>query len=221
VKRIIFIPGFGEEASIFDKIQPAIAGEKLFIDNWVLLEELPEKGLTVITYAKFLIDRFDIKKDDVIVGHSMGGWVAYFIKQLVGSATIQISSCTDLRKVIKPVPSNQLTYWLAKRGFGFNNVVLHILVWLYYKNKPSKEMFITIFNRLKTGDKTTVAKQLMVIFNEVKQDKSVSPDLRIHAKKDHIIRPPDQPYHVVPGDHFALYTYPAAVAKPIADFLNR
>jgi hypothetical protein len=38
--RIFFIPGFGEEGFIFDKIQTNIPGEKVFIDNWALLKEL-------------------------------------------------------------------------------------------------------------------------------------------------------------------------------------
>lgn len=42
--RIFFIPGFGEEVSIFDKIQPFIPGEKVFIDNWTLLAYVPEKN---------------------------------------------------------------------------------------------------------------------------------------------------------------------------------
>ena len=69
--RIFFIPGFGEEVFIFDKIQSFIPGEKVFIENWTLLKEIPGKGLTVLVYAKYLADYYKIKKDDVVIGHSM------------------------------------------------------------------------------------------------------------------------------------------------------
>ena len=60
----------------------------------------------------------------------------------------------------------------------------------------------------------------MVIFNPLKEPITVMPDLRIHAKGDHIIKPPDEPYVLVPGDHFSLYTYPETVYRPIVDFIS-
>lgn len=219
--RIFFIPGFGEEVSIFNKIQSFIPGEKVFIDNWTLLAYVPEKKLTVLVYAEYLTERFRIKKEDVVIGHSMGGWIALYIKHLVGCRVIQIASWTDSRKVIKVPIERHLSYWLAKRGCGFHPVILHILVWLNYKNKRSREIFISIFERLRRGNKEIAAKQLMVIFNPVKETAAVTPDLRIHAKADRIIRYPDQAFHEVPGDHFTLFTYPDTVYKPIVDFLKQ
>lgn len=171
-------------------------------------------------YAEYLTQRFRIKKEDVVIGHSMGGWIALYIKHLMGCRIIQIASWTDSRKVIKVPIERHLRYWIAKRGWGFHPVILHILVWLNYKNKPSVEIFISIFERLRRGNKEITAKQLMVIFNPVKETLTVTPDLRIHAKADRIIKYPDQPFHEVPGDHFTLFTYPATVYKPIVDFLK-
>lgn len=112
-------------------------------------------------------------------------------------------------------------YWLIKRGFGFNFLVLNILVLLDYKNKPSREIFISIFERLRRGNKEIVAKQLMIIFNPVKESITTSPDFRIHLKSDHLIKFPDQAFYEVAGDHFTLYTYPETVYKPIVEFLKR
>ncbi len=81
--RIFFIPGLGEEILIFDKIKPFIEGEKIFIDNWTLLGEVPEKEITVLIYAEYLIKQFQITGNDVVVGHSLGGWVAMHIKHLI------------------------------------------------------------------------------------------------------------------------------------------
>lgn len=219
--RILFIPGFGEEVSIFDKIQPFLPGEKVFIDNWALLEEVPEKGLTVVVYAKYLVERFNIKKEDIITGHSMGGWIAWHIKHLAGCRIIQIASWTDSRKLVKVPIEPPLLYWLVKRGFGFNLLALRILVLLHYQKKPSKEIFITIFERLRRGNKEIAAKQLIIILNPVKEPITISVDCRIHAKADRIVKYPDQPFHAVPGDHFTLYTYPETVYKPIVEFLKQ
>lgn len=90
--RLIFIPGFGEDPSIFDRIHPHVKGEKIFLNNWVLLGDHPRSELNALLYARELADRFDIKRDDVIIGHSMGGWIAYHIKHLVRCPIIQIGS---------------------------------------------------------------------------------------------------------------------------------
>jgi hypothetical protein len=218
--RIFFIPGLGEEISIFDKIKPFIPGEKVFIENWTLLAYVPEKDITVLTYAKYLTERFQIKKEDILIGHSMGGWIVLGIKQIVGCRIIQIASWTDPRKIIKVPIERHLMYWLAKRGIGFNHLFLHIIVWLRFKNNPSREIFTKVFERMRTGNKEIVAKQLMVIFNPVKAF-TVTPDLRIHAMGDFIVKYPDEDFHPVPGDHFTLYTYPETVYKPIIKFLEQ
>ena len=170
-------------------------------------------------YAGYLINRFQIKKEDLVIGHSMGGWIALHVKQRVSCRIVQIASWTDSRKVIKVPLERHLMFWLAKKGFGFNRFVLGLLVCLYYRNKPSCKIFVAIFERIRKGDKTIVAKQLMIIFNPVEKTFPVAVNFRIHAKKDCIVKPPDQQFRVVPGDHFSLYTYPETVYKPIAEFL--
>ena len=213
--RFVFIPGLGEEVSIFEKLHPLLKGEKIFVENWELLREVPGEGLSAYSYAEFLIERFGINRNDVIIGHSMGGWIALQIKQIIGCLIIQISSMTNLKKVPFYSFPNQGKYKLAKLGWGFNELSLQVLLALYYKGKPSEKVFKSIFERLRVGNKEIVAKQLMVVFNPIPKPTTVSPNLRIHAKQDHIVRPPDELYYQVPGDHFALWTYPKHVANPI------
>ncbi|HEX8461950.1 MAG TPA: alpha/beta hydrolase, partial [Segetibacter sp.] len=184
--RIFFIPGLCEEIWIFDKIQSHIPGEKVFIENWILLNEVAKSNLTVLEYAIFLVNKYDIKQEDVVIGHSMGGWIALQIKQLVSCRVIQISSWTNGKKVVTIPLNRRLMFWMAERGIGFYPIARDILVWLHYKNKPSRSVFTAIFNRMRFGNKQNVAKQLMVIFNTLKEPISVMPDLRIHAKGDHI-----------------------------------
>ncbi|MDQ6813210.1 MAG: alpha/beta hydrolase [Bacteroidota bacterium] len=217
--RIFFIPGLGEEISIFDKILPFIDGEKVFIDNWTLLTEVAEEDLTVMVYASYLIKKFSITVSDVVIGHSLGGWVALHIKHLANCPIVQIASWTDMKKVSIPV-NRHLLYWSARRGIGLNNFVLNILVLLKYRHARSRDIFITIFKRLMTGDKTTLVKQLKVIYNPLKEHVAVIPNLRIHSKTDHIVGPPDEAFEKVPGDHFTLYTHPETVYPLIQKFLN-
>ncbi|MCW3081635.1 alpha/beta hydrolase [Segetibacter sp.] len=218
--RIFFIPGLGEEIFIFDKIQSSIPGEKIFIDNWSLLTELPEKDLTALVYAKHITEKFQISKEDVVIGHSLGAWVALWVKELSRCRIVQIAGWTDIKKVIKVSPSLSLLYLIAKNGWGLNKLV-RVLLSLLYSKEASKAVLLSIFDKLKQADKTTVAKQLMVVYNPISHAPSTNPDLRIHSKKDFIVRPPDEGYAVMKGDHFGLYTFPDTVYKPIVDFLAR
>ncbi|GEO07850.1 alpha/beta hydrolase [Segetibacter aerophilus] len=218
--RVFFIPGLGEEKFIFDKIENVIAGEKIFLDNWTLLSEVPEKDLTTLVYATHLVKRFGIKAEDVVIGHSLGAWVALWIKEVVGCKIVQIAGWTDRKKVIKVLPNLNLLYWFAKKGWGFNRFVRFLLSLLYYK-QPSKHVLLTIFDKLERSDKSIVAKQLMVVYNPISQPPSVIPDLRIHSKTDIIVNAPDEPFAIMKGDHFGLYTFPDSVYTPIKQFLKQ
>jgi hypothetical protein len=218
--RTIFIPGFGEDPTIFEKLHPLVAGEKIFIDHWQLLLQVPSKNLNVDRYADFLISRFAITNKDVLIGHSMGGWIALIVKQKVHCSIVQVASWTDQKKVFSlPVPK-ALIYLIAKSGLVFNGLVREIIILLYYSNKPSKPIFKSIFKALETGDKRIINKQLKVIVNDVSTQITVEPDVRIHAVDDPIIDHPAEPFIKVPGDHFSLYTHPEKVAKPINELLS-
>jgi hypothetical protein len=219
--RLLFIPGFGEDPSIFDKIQPHLPGEKVFLDFWVLLGDRPRPELNALLFAKELVEQYDITKEDVVIGHSTGGWVAYHIKHLVNCPIIQIASWTDMHKVVSPVKSQRLIYWSVSRGLYFNTLVLHYVVRKKYRGKPSVEVFRSVFKRLSREDKYKVINQMRLIFNPVYVKIEVQPDLCIHARADSIIRFPDHDVVEVPGDHFCLYTHPDKVYQPIVAFLKQ
>jgi pimeloyl-ACP methyl ester carboxylesterase len=219
MKRLIFIPGLGEEAFIFDKIHPRLPGEKVIVDNWALIDGDSRPALTARVYARELADRYAITSQDVVIGHSMGGWIALHLKQLTGCRIVQIASWTDQRKVNRPVENLKLIYWLVEWGLYFNRWVLRRMIRKYYRNKPSEAIFSTVFRRLMQGSREGAANQLRLIFNPVAEPLQVAPDLRIHARGDHLVRFPDEAFLEVPGDHFTLYTQPEAVYGPVAAFL--
>lgn len=219
-RRLIFIPGFGENETIFAKIHPSLPGEKVFLNKWELLANHPRPRLTVLQFAQELVRQFGITREDVLIGHSTGGWIAYHLKHLVQCPIVQIASWTDGRKVVQPIANRQVIYWFVRRGLYFNPLVKHLLIWRNYCNKPSRQIFSQVFDDLIKGDKDNVVNQLRLIYNPVREAISVAPDLRIHARADSIISYPDQPFHEVPGDHFSLYTHPEQVWRPIAGLLQ-
>ncbi|WP_242692256.1 alpha/beta fold hydrolase [Aridibaculum aurantiacum] len=218
--RVIYIPGFGEEPSMFDKIHPHIAGEKIFVDNWKLLADVTGEGFSATVYAQYLVALFHITNADVVIGHSLGGWVAINIKQLTGCRVVQIGSWTDVRRVM-PLPINpKIIYAFTRSGLVFNKLTQMMMVKLHYKNQPSKPVFEEVFSNLRTRSKELVVKQLKLIFNPLHLPVTVSPELRIHAKADHIVAYPRTDFVEVPGDHFTLVTHPQPVYNAINDLLQ-
>ena len=218
--RLIFIAGFGEDEFIFDKIRPHLPGEHLCLSLWKELPDIPVRELTVVSFARQLVDRNSITAGDIILGHSTGGWVALHIKQLVGASVIQLSSWTDRSHLVTPVSGRQLIFFAVKSGLYFNRFTLQLAVRRSYRGKPSQEVFKQVFRRLMEGNKANVVNQLRLIFNPFPERITALPDLRIHARADPVVRFPKQGAYEVPGDHFSLYTYPDHVVRPIIQFLN-
>ena len=216
--RLIFIPGFGETKHIFSQIAPHLPGEHLFIENQDLLGSKPTPSITSIGYAQQLIEHHNITRQDYVIGHSMGGWVAYAIKHLVGCPIIQIASWTDPKKVVRPVRKPEIIYWLVRNGLYLNRFNKKLLLRLY-RNKPSAQIFSEVFQHLIDSPPEYVVNQLRVILNPNESEITVQPDVVIHSKVDSIIRFPDGKVNTVPGDHFNLFTYPAEVLAVIMPFL--
>ncbi len=219
--RIFFIHGFGEDEAIFDKITPKIGGEHIFLNAWTLLGDEPRPDMNVLDFAKEIIEKYEISEKDVIIGHSMGGWIAYHIKHIIGSPIVQIASWTHPDRVILPISNKRFIYWAVRKGLFFNGFQKWVYTTLGYNNKPSKAVFSGIFDKLIEGNRDNVINQLRLILTPVPEAVTVTPDLRIHARKDIVIRPPREPFHEVSGDHFTLHTSPEEVYEPIVAFLNQ
>lgn len=219
--RIFFIPGFGEKPNAFDKIAPHIAGDKVFIDCWEEIGDTPRKDINVLKLANELVNKYSITPDDVIIGHSMGGWIAYHTKHVTGCRIIQVASWTKPDRVITPIQNRKIIYWFMRSGLALNRLSLRFMVWKFYRHKPSKDIFAETFGSLVFGNKGNVVNQMRVILEPVTETITVQPDLRIHAKRDNIIRyPKGEECCTVSGDHFTLVTHPEEVYGPINDFLT-
>jgi pimeloyl-ACP methyl ester carboxylesterase len=219
--RLLFIPGFGEDRAIFAALAALLPGEHVFIDNYRELGAAPQPALTALDYAAALIARHGITaSNDVVIGHSMGGWIAHAVKHLAGPRIVQIASWTDPRKVWRPLPTPGMIYRAARSGLYLNAFNKHVLLRLQYHGKPSAAVFAAVFDNLRHSPKEYVVNQLRVILNPLPVPIHTEPDLRIHSRGDRLIRFPDEPVVEVPGDHFNLVTHAWAVAEPINGLLR-
>ncbi|RYZ23121.1 MAG: alpha/beta hydrolase [Chitinophagaceae bacterium] len=218
--RIYFITGLGEDGFVFERLATMLPGRKSILSLWNELPDRHQPGLNVQAFARELSARQGITAGDLVIGHSTGGWVAVHVKQLTGCAVVQLASWTDGGKVIVPVRNRRLIYFAARTGLYLNRPVLRRSLKRFYEGKPSRDLFQTVFLRLITGNRANAVNQLRLIFNPFPQGLTVAPDLRIHALADRIVRPPDEAFVEVPGDHFALYTHAAEVAAPIVSFIR-
>jgi hypothetical protein len=217
--RIFFIHGFGEDESIFSHIAPHISGEHIFLNAWTLLGDAPRPTVNALEFAKEIVQKYAITPQDVVIGHSMGGWIAYHIKHVAGCPIVQIGAWTEADRVILPLPNTRIVFWAVRNGLFFNRFIKEIFTAIDYKNKPSEGIYRETFDRLIQGNKENAINQLRVVLAPVAEKIMVTPDLRIHARKDLVIRPPREPFHEVIGDHFTLITHPELVYEPIIAFL--
>lgn len=216
---IYFIHGFGETPSIFENIETEIIGNKAFIDVWKENVFLDIDTINVKVFADFLVKKYKINNEDIVIGHSMGGWIALYIKQMCNCKIIQLASWTDPRKILVPTLNPAIVYFLFKTNIYINGIT-QFLFSLLYRNPNSKKMFIDTFQRLHNSPKIEVLKQLRIMFEPV-NDATLMPELRVHALHDTVIKYPQESFSVVPGDHFMLHTYPSETLVPILDFFNQ
>lgn len=215
MKRLILIHGYVEDPTIFDALVPLLPSTNIVrisvedeFDRWPV-----KTPVNAYALAQFLATAYAITADDVVIGHSMGGWVAINLKAVTGATAIQIASYTDQRKPVSPI------YNLAVIGFLANTGLMQSKLALTYVKKKypfdeSRALNYTFLDRLSVMRRAYISWQMSVLFAPV-PPLTVSPDLRIHTRTDNIVTPPDEPYTLVPGDHFCLVFHPVEVASAI------
>lgn len=216
--RILFIHGFGETPAIFSSIAPAIGREQVFIDLWMELGTAKQEKLNVFNFAKKLVEKYTVSSQDCVIGHSLGGWIAYYMKWHCGCAIVQIASFTDFTHLLIPIRSGKTIYWLARKGLLFNKTI-NWLSMLPFRKLPSRQVHLDNIYRLTSANKEAIVKQLQLMYEPVPAI-DVMPDLRIHALKDTIVKPPSESFRTVPGDHYSLLTCPETVIRPILELLK-
>jgi pimeloyl-ACP methyl ester carboxylesterase len=223
MNRLLLLHGYVEDSTIFDPLRPLLppAARAALVD--IELEDAfgqwqPRGSVNAATLATHLIQLYQIRADDVIIGHSMGGWIAAHIKQQVGCRIMLLGAFTDQRKIVSKVRSPLLLSLAVKTGF-MQSQYMRRRVKRAYRRDESRALHTQITDGMTRLPRRYVQQQLQVLFAPA-PPLTIQPELRLHAKHDNIIRAPDEPYVELPGDHFAHYYYPQQAAEAIRTVLN-
>ena len=218
--KLLFIHGFAEDHTIFNEVRKTITqGEQIAIDlekvlaNW---HDAPD-DLDVQKMASYLIKKYEITAQDCVIGHSMGGWIASYMKQECGCKAILLASLTDQKKLITPLTNLNLIKYLIKFGL-FQSSFMDSFLKKGYKFQESKQLYDGIIDGLMKMDKKVLYQQTQILFVKSKP-LTISPDLRVHARKDNIVRFPEEEFVEVSGDHFSLIYHTEQVIKALQTVL--
>ncbi|WP_375419488.1 alpha/beta fold hydrolase [uncultured Hymenobacter sp.] len=220
--RLFLLHGYVEDRTIFDPLRPLLpsAARAALVD--VELEDAfgkwqPRGPLNAATLATHLIRLYQIRSQDVLIGHSMGGWIAAHIKQQVGCPVVLLGAFTDQAKIVSKIRSPLLLGLAVKTGLIHSQYVVRRTK-RNYRRDESRALHAQLTDGMTRYGRRYVHQQLLVLFAPA-PPLTITPELRLHARRDNIIRPPDEPYVELPGDHFAHYYYPQAAAEAIARVL--
>lgn len=221
-KRLLLLHGYTEDASIFAPLLPLLpAGLPVVpielpeaLANW-----RPARGpINVATVAARLVEVYHIEPQDVLLGHSMGGWLASYVKQQTGATAILLSSFTDQRQIVS-----------ANRRLGYLRLLVYSGLmqsqWLSgrfkqrYRREESRALYHQLVDGTRRLSRRHLYQQLQVLFAPA-PPLTAAPDLRLHATRDNIIRPPQEAYVEIPGDHFGHYYNPQLVVDAIRPYLQ-
>ena len=214
--KLIFIHGFVEDSTIFDEIRKTITlGEQIALnleEDLATWRDAPE-DMDVQKLAFHLIQKYKITAKDCVIGHSMGGWIAAYIKQNIGCKAILLASLTNQAKLLSPLTNLTLLKYSVRWGITQSNGMVSYLKNMYHFSE-SKQLYDGLINGLAVMDKKCLFQQLQVLFAKV-PPLTITPDLRVHARKDNVVAFPDEPYLEVSGDHFSLVFHPKEVCDAI------
>ncbi len=218
--KLLFIHGFVEDHTIFNGVRKTITqGEQIAIDLEKVLADwhnAPE-DLDVQKMALYLIGKYEITAQDCVIGHSMGGWIASYMKEECGCKAILLASLTDQKKLITPLTNPTLIKYLIKFGI-FQSSFMESFLKKDYKFQESKQLFDGLISGLIKLDKKILYQQFQILFAKVKP-LTIKPELRVHARKDNIVCFPDEQFVEVLGDHFSLIYHSEQVVRAIQTVL--
>ncbi len=218
-KRIFLLPGFGENEQTFRKLKSYFTNYELVdVDYRPLLALYSISNFTTRAFVNRLIITHKITENDILIGHSIGGNIAYNISQLTNSPTCLLCSFTDPKKVAKEVKVE----WIAERFIaltGLRNSFIAKRISNKYKNRPSHEEMMYVMQNFKSFKKAHL-RMVYQFSHQAPLSTHRPPDLRIHALKDRVVYTPDEPFEEVPGDHFCHILHHQKVAEIILKWLG-
>lgn len=218
-KRLFLLPGFGEDTFCFNELIPFIRNyEIIHIDYRPSLNKFIFPVITGKQFSKRLIEHYHITEHDKLVGHSMGGYFSFHIREQTGADICMIASFSDPNKVIHILPQvPRVSQFAALSGLiktpQLKNYLLNKI-----KHPEYREVQEYVMKNFRTF--TNIQLALMMEMNYENKIPSDLPNpLRIHDRVDRVVAPPDEPYTEVKGGHFCLNLYPKETYEAMRDFL--
>jgi hypothetical protein len=219
-KRLFLLPGFGEDTFCFNELIPLIKDyEFVHVDYRPALNKFIFPVITCKQFCKRLIEQYDITENDRLIGHSMGGYFSYQVRELTGSPVCMIAAFNDPGKVLHLTPQfPRFTQLVAMSGF-----IKSPLLKKYLLDRISDENYKEIQAYVMDNFKTFTNRQLGLMMEmdyENKISSSLPNPLRIHDKADRVVSPPDEEYIQTMGGHFCLNLYPKETHAAMKEFLD-
>ena len=187
------------------------------VDYRPVLRSFSAIGFSLEPFILRLIDAYNIKTDDILIGHSLGGYLAYNISQIIDSETCLIGSFTDPDKIIRLVDNKYANYLMMLLGMP----KWRIAKWRLLKNVPegqAKRELAKVLDNFGTFRNWDLLKLVCLTYSKPIDGKR-APSLRIHALADRIVRPPAEAFRQAPGDHFCLLVHHWTVSQTIKGWL--
>lgn len=212
MKRVWLFPGFMENEEIFPPLLAQLPKtfEYKYADYRPVLAQYADDQFAVADFVPKLIAHYGIEPNDIIIGHSTGGWLAAWVNHFLQNPVVLLSAFTSFEKVggHNIIKYRCLRRFIVKSGLYYVSLVKKVFM-KRYENKPSHEAVHMLLSHYDSFDKDYVLKMLNIITSlERPQYKEL---LRLHALKDRILFVPDEPFTEIPGDHFSLYSFPEEV----------
>ncbi len=219
-KRLLLLPGFGEDGFCFNELLPLFDKnyEIIQVDYRPALDKFIFPFITCREFSKQLIKQYNITKEDKLIGHSMGGYFSFSIREQTGASICMIAAFHDPGKVQHLFPKiPRITQVAAMSGLVKTDFLKQFLL-----NKIANERYKVVQAAVMDNFKTFTNKQLGLMIQMDFEKKIVTKlpnPLRIHDRDDRIIAPPDEPYVQVKGGHFCLNLYPQETFDSMKEFL--
>jgi hypothetical protein len=219
-QKIFLLPGYGANERSFRHIRPFLAGHSMVdIDYRPVLQNMPLLGFSGRKLAKKLISTYNIRREDKLIGHSMGGYLSYHIRQIQGNKICMIASFSDPSRVIHLFDLPYLTPLLAGTGFSKTGLAKKYLQ-SQVAGKPYAFELMEIADNFSTFSNGDLYKMTLMTLEKDQSEGDACP-LRIHSKEDRVVRPPNEPYIEVEGGHFCLNLFPEMVVEAMRPFLEK
>ena len=218
--RLLLLPGWGEDARIFRNLQPELAQHFSQVVNVTyrdVLLGMPARPQPE-AFLERLIELYGIQPDDVVIGHSFGGWVAYQLNGRLGCPTAMLCSLSERRRVRPMLKLFMPVSWVIRLGL-FHTSFFQSFQRMRYRGKPSATEMDIVIQNFSQWSNTEIYQVLALMMQRIRKHEATNL-LRIHAQQDELIRAPREMHVVVPGDHFAPATHPEPILQRLEVWLG-